>query len=324
MVEAHADGASTAVPSDGVIHFNFNAPDAPGLVAQGSIRLNQGLIAAVPTSITLRVVVDDQPTPPDAAQPARLGGGAAQPLAAPVDFQIIAIDRDSGLGVPLPREVGDQLIEVRLPVLASPDPNAEAVWLMEVDDDGGGFLGYVRPPSSVDPLSNQVVLTLAARQLRGTLFLPVVLRLAYVRNFDPLAHMWSSPFADAIDFGIAAPQWTRMRVLAPQVGRRLPVLNTFTGEPGWVEAAGVGPVDLHDGAPDAPTGEAVPTEQTPTVDQADGPDTRPATIYVVRPGDTLKGIAAQSGNSLLALIAANPEINPDQLRIGQQLQLPSP
>ena len=68
-------------------------------------------------------------------------------------------------------------------------------------------------------------------QLRGTLFLPVLLRSAAVRNFDAQVHIWSSPFPDAVDFGVAARQWTRMQVLAPQIGQRLLVLNAFTGGP---------------------------------------------------------------------------------------------
>jgi hypothetical protein len=42
-----------------------------------------------------------------------------------------------------------------------------------------------------------------------------------------------------------------MRVLGPQIGTRLPVLNEFTAEPGWVDVAGVGPVATDAAAPSA-------------------------------------------------------------------------
>jgi hypothetical protein len=127
-------------------------------------------------------------------------------------------------------------------------------------------VGYTRPPSTLDPASGMLLLTPTLGELGGTLFLPVVFEQAFVRNFDPDVHIWSNPFSTAVDFGIAAPQWTRMEVLAPVVGSRLPVLNASTGEPGWVDAAGVGPVSADDGLPAVlpPTVAAPPPVAAPT------------------------------------------------------------
>ncbi len=47
-----------------------------------------------------------------------------------------------------------------------------------------------------------------------------------------------------------------------------------------------------------------------------------AVPYVIRPGDTLGNIAFFYNTSVNAIISANPGINPDQLRIGQQLCVP--
>ncbi len=45
--------------------------------------------------------------------------------------------------------------------------------------------------------------------------------------------------------------------------------------------------------------------------------------YVVQPGDTLWEIAQQFGVSLQALINANPQVNPQNLQVGQVLQIPT-
>jgi hypothetical protein len=372
VVGSQPNGSTSAAPGDGVIRFP--APDAQDHTGAAELRLDPGLPAALPSTIQLQVIADSQPTPPEAANPANLSGGVAHPLAPPIDIQLIAIDRGTGQPVPLPGSVVSLTIEVRLPPPSgTPGPGEEAAWLMEVDDADGTFLGYSRPPSTIDPTTGQMVLMIPVSQLRGTLFLPVLLRTTYVRNFDPAAHIWSSPFTDGLDFGVAAPQWTRMQVLAPPISQRLPVLNAFTGQPGWVDAGGVGLVALDDGQPAVPAaaalapGEAAaelappadpqppvadappadpqpPVADAPTVDPqppvADAPtadvapaepsaevasDPRPTmTTYAVQSGDTLKAIAAQSGASVQALIAANPRIDADELTIGQQLQLPQP
>jgi LysM repeat protein len=46
-----------------------------------------------------------------------------------------------------------------------------------------------------------------------------------------------------------------------------------------------------------------------------------ATFYVVKPGDTLSGIATQAGISLPALEQLNPKISPNALQTGERLRL---
>jgi hypothetical protein len=121
------------------------------------------------------------------------------------------------------------------------NPGEIATWLVEVRQDEQ-FLGYMRLPADFDPATNTVSFNLSGNQLSGTLFLPAVIQPAAVENFDPNAHIWSSPFRDAVDFGDAAPQGTRFEVLGPQVGSRILVHNPVTDNDGWIDANGVGPV----------------------------------------------------------------------------------
>lgn len=65
---------------------------------------------------------------------------------------------------------------------------------------------------------------------------------------------------------------------------------------------------------------AAAPEPTP----APTPGLGPNSSYTVRPGDELKGIAAQSGVSIWKIIAANDIPNPDSLRVGQVLHIPEP
>ena len=49
-----------------------------------------------------------------------------------------------------------------------------------------------------------------------------------------------------------------------------------------------------------------------------------ASIYVIKPGDTFFSIARRFNVSVDALLAVNPDINPDFLQVGQQICLPIP
>lgn len=74
----------------------------------------------------------------------------------------------------------------------------------------------------------------------------------------------------------------------------------------------------------SPTLEPVPTappggEPSPTEGLSIG------TVYVVKRGDTLIGIARSFNVTLKALRAANPEVtDPKKLRVGQKLVIPAP
>jgi LysM repeat protein len=48
---------------------------------------------------------------------------------------------------------------------------------------------------------------------------------------------------------------------------------------------------------------------------------RKSTYYVVRPGDTLSGIAARTGVALTTLEQLNPNISPNTLQTGERLRL---
>lgn len=58
-------------------------------------------------------------------------------------------------------------------------------------------------------------------------------------------------------------------------------------------------------------GGTTPTEPVPV----DG-------MYVVQPGDTLTAIGTRLGISWQKIAEANPDVNPNRLRVGQQLRLP--
>ena len=91
-------------------------------------------------------------------------------------------------------------------------------------------------------VNDQLVYRLPLSLLEGTLFLPVRLQPAQVSNFNGETHIWSSPFKDAANFGVAAPQFTSFTVVGPQVGQRILVFNPVTANYGWIDALGVGPV----------------------------------------------------------------------------------
>jgi hypothetical protein len=310
-------GPANAALAPGVILFQVTS--APDHSAQAEVHLDPSVLAAVPDSIQLRLI-DSPPPAPSAVQLGALGGGDAEPVGPPLNLRLLAIDRTSGQPVGLPDAVAASTIEVRLPVPpVQLGPGEHIAWLMELDGPDGQFFGYVRPLATFDPVNQQLVVLAPANQLHDVLFLPVILHAAFVRNPDAAMHMWSSALPDAIDLGVAAPQFTRMEVLAPQLGGRLLVLNAFTGEPGWVDVSGVGPVPADDGLPAIlPPADAGP----PAPEVAGATVTRSLATYAVQQGDWLKCIAARFHVSLAALLAANPMPDPDLIAIDQRLQLP--
>ena len=211
----------------------------------------------------MRLVVQEQTTSPvavsnDAAN-GSLGGGAARRLGSPIDLRLIAQNIASGNEVAMPDAIRDLTVFVILPVLAeqsgqsgqsgqgpgagstgSADPGRRFAWLMEVQEDGQ-FLGYLPIDGTYDAPSNTMIYELPLSALSGTLFLPVMMQTAWVTTFDPGVHIWSSPYKTAVDFGEAAPQFTSLQVVWPQVGGRIFVFNPTTNNYGWVDAAGVGP-----------------------------------------------------------------------------------
>jgi hypothetical protein len=136
----------------------------------------------------------------------------------------------------------EKRIELKLPVLSAPvdEPLAQFQWLREFRVDGV-FAGYFRMDPGYDPISATQVYNLALGEVQGTLFLPAIVRPAYAQNFDPFVRIYSGPTITALDFGVAAPQFTTFTVVGPQVATRIYVYNPATGNYGWIDVAGIGP-----------------------------------------------------------------------------------
>ena len=77
-----------------------------------------------------------------------------------------------------------------------------------------------------------------------------------------------------------------------------------------------------------PTGHAPSPRPTPTGGTTVTPPPRPPQVltrsYAVQKGETPAAIARKYGVKLDALLAANPGLNPNRLRIGQTLVIPAP
>ncbi len=69
---------------------------------------------------------------------------------------------------------------------------------------------------------------------------------------------------------------------------------------------------------------ATPTPSpTPTATPIPRPTPTPTvTVYVVQPGDTLSVIAARFNLTVDDLVEANRIVNPDELRVGQEITIP--
>ena len=81
------------------------------------------------------------------------------------------------------------------------------------------------------------------------------------------------------------------------------------------------------GATSAPTDAGAARPATPPPAQAPAGAAVPTAAvsvqkYVIKPGDTLGAIAAQHGSTIDAIRAANPGINVDSLRVGQEIAIP--
>ena len=245
-VEIPADGAVVAF-----VVSQFAGLDGGSVVARVSSSLMSQILRVTPGS---RTALRFDPAPPlsSDAQRGFLGGGNVVPIGSPVDLRLETRDA-AGLFVDLGalRTTVDGVssapsVDVAVPVpdrfVGSDATYACLVGLYE-PGLGGGFLGYGRLPAPYDAASVSHVLTIDVDGLMGTLLLPSQLRVAYVSNFDPDAHLWSNPTSAAIDLGPIGGPTTPMRVVGPQVGRRIFVSNPRTGGVGWVDASAVGPED---------------------------------------------------------------------------------
>ena len=67
-----------------------------------------------------------------------------------------------------------------------------------------------------------------------------------------------------------------------------------------------------------------PAPELPSVGMAVAEPTPPPQVYIVQSGDTLGGIAARFGCQVDAIVQANRMADPNALRVGQRLEIPSP
>jgi hypothetical protein len=268
LVTLGADAAPTTVqlplfPGSG---YNFAAsvgPDANDALAALRARLPAMTGVWVVFDPAIQVTFDEH---------AGLGGGNVTPAGAPLALTLVphdaagqalvlppaaALTGTPGLAAPLTGSMGTSPEQLQIPVLVSlpvtpytaPSGGVFA-WLEEVYQ-GDTFEGYLRPVATYVPPSGQSTLpigpigSLVMRVSLGvsepTAFRPAVLTPAWVQNFDPLVHIFAGPQPGAVDYGVAAPQFTTFVVVGPQVYSRVFVYNPTTANYGWIDVAGIGP-----------------------------------------------------------------------------------
>ena len=131
-----------------------------------------------------------------------------------------------------------------MPVPAASDlPDGEFVWLAEVRRDGH-FMGYRRLETTYDSSTNMLYAAMSMSELDDTLLLPAVLVPTFVHTTDPTAHLWSSPFVDAADFGPLSEAGATLQVVGPRIAGRLYVYDPTLGTYGWIDADVLGPLEL--------------------------------------------------------------------------------
>ena len=238
--------AVVGLTSDGgsVMMVGETGGGAPVVVG---VQTSPELVASIRSRFTgadVEVIFDPAPSRLSDVQRGSLGGGNTTPAGAPFDLQLRVVV--AGRPVPVgSRDVTDvPTVTVHLPV----NPNGATVpdngifaWLVADYGPDGEFIGYLRPQATFNPETNSVSMALPVDQLQGTLFLPVFLTPSWVQSTRASAHIYGSPMPDAVDFGLAGPQFTVFPVVAPQVAGRIKVFNPVTEGYGWINAADVGP-----------------------------------------------------------------------------------
>ncbi len=245
-----ATSTPTAFPAPGAAIVNLSVPSTGGTTPfvlasgqSGAVAVSPQLLAQLqlssPKVAGMSVVVDPRPQTDNVAANGSLGGGNVEPVSRPMDIRL-ALQDSAGNALPA-GSGGGAKVDISLPVLAAPpSTDASFSWLQAIYENGN-FLGYVRPAATFDPTTGSLMLHLSVDALQGTLFLPVFLHPAWIQNTDPNVHLYSGPTSDAIDFGLAGPQFTTFTVVAPQVAGRIFVYNPTTSNYGWMDASGVGP-----------------------------------------------------------------------------------
>jgi hypothetical protein len=200
----------------------------------------------VPADLRLMLSYDASPVerPASDIASALAGVGNVRVAGPPIEIEARLIDVVSGAPGPLSRVVTNNPVSVRLPVAARPpDADTQFAWLVE-ERDNGRFVGYRRITGAAQWPSELQVLAVPLSSLQGTLFQPVFVAPAYVETLEADVRLWSSSSASANAAELAVPQFTRFRVIGPELRQRLPVLNVSTNESGWIDVDRVGFVGL--------------------------------------------------------------------------------
>lgn len=234
------------------------------LLANGQrvlLTVDAGILDVLPPGWEITLDFDPRPLPPYASVATALDGANARQAGDPFHLRVQVIDCATGLSLTLPEPLLDHPVRLSLPVLpgtaAAAAPDTQFAWFRALWN-ADSFAGYLRIDTPYDGDSNSLVFSASLADVQSALFLPVLVSPVYVQNIDPALHIWSGPDQDvgvgpdahigsvttneAVDFGLAAAhQFTTFTVVGPQVEARLFVVNTETGNYGWVDVAGLGP-----------------------------------------------------------------------------------
>jgi hypothetical protein len=186
-------------------------------------------IFAIPSGVTS---FSFEPTPGNlnVVQLGSVGGGTVVPLGSPFAVRVTA-----------PTAADETTIGVQMPSLTVGEGETFAYLFSTGGGIGSGFVGYLRAPAEFDAPTGRQKWIIRVDEASDVLFLPVALQPAFVSNHVEDAHIYSSAFDGAIDFGAVGEQFSTLTVVAPQVAGRIYVYNSETKGYGWVNANEVGP-----------------------------------------------------------------------------------
>jgi hypothetical protein len=225
------------------------------------LSLDAGIQAELPEGWGLRLSFEPRPLAPYGSVATALDGANARQAGDPFHLGVVVIDCATGASLTLPEPLLGYAVRLSLPVLsetaAPATSDTQFAWLRALWN-ADTFAGYLRIDTPYDAGSDSLVFSATLADVQSAHFLPVLVAPVYVQNVDPNLHIWSGPNADvgvgpdadigsvttneAVDFGLAAThQFTTFQVVGPQVEARLFVVNTETGDYGWIDVAGVGP-----------------------------------------------------------------------------------
>ena len=136
-----------------------------------------------------------------------------------------------------------------------------------------------------------------------------------------------SAFPETIVLGPTTPEGSAIEVINPPAGSEIDIFNEPAVEPSLADAKGAtapGSSSPTGSSGGAVTGDAPPLGVSPRIDPE--PVKASSTTYTVASGDTLGGIAKKTygkETAWTAIQAANPGVNPNNLKVGTVLQLPA-